>query len=101
MPNVWLQARGEAMQRAADTEGAQSGMVAVIGLDAAAVEGICKEAAQRTGELIGIANYLASGNYAVSGSRAACEAVREIAPAHGARMAVPLAVAGAFHTQVG
>ena len=50
------------------------------------------------GKPIAIANYLVDGNYAVSGAIEACEAVKEIAPTMGARMAVPLAVAGAFHT---
>lgn len=89
-------ARGEAMQAAADAD--RSGMVAVIGLDVAAVEKVCEEARAKSGKPVSIANYLVDGNYAVSGAFEACEAVKEIAPALGARMAVPLAVAGAFHT---
>ena len=89
-------ARGEAMQAAADAD--KSGMVAVIGLDVAAVEKICEEARAKSGKPVTIANYLVDGNYAVSGAMEACEAVKEIAAASGARMAVPLAVAGAFHT---
>lgn len=73
-------------------------MVAVIGLDAAAVEKLCLEAAATSGKQVCIANYLVDGNYAVSGAAEACEVVRQIAPGYGARMAVPLAVAGAFHT---
>jgi [acyl-carrier-protein] S-malonyltransferase len=41
---------------------------------------------------------LIDGNYAVSGATEACDAVKEIAPTMGARMAVSLSVAGAFHT---
>lgn len=89
-------ARGEAMQAAADAT--KSGMVSVVGLDVATVEKICQEAAAKSGKQISIANYLVDGNYAVSGSIEACQAVLEIAPTMGARMAVPLAVAGAFHT---
>lgn len=89
-------ARGEAMQAAADAS--QTGMVAVIGLSAVEVEKICEAARAKTGEFVAIANYLVDGNYAVSGSKLACDAVREIAPTMGARMALPLAVAGAFHT---
>lgn len=84
------------MQAASDA--CQSGMVAVVGLDSVAVQKICEAAAARSGEPIGIANYLSEGNYAVSGGKAACAAVIELAPSMGARMAVPLAVAGAFHT---
>jgi len=89
-------ARGEAMQAAADAS--ESGMVAIIGLDVATVSLICEEAAAKSGEPISIANYLVDGNYAVSGAKAACVAAAEIAPSKGARMAVPLSVAGAFHT---
>eukprot|EP01038_Epipyxis_sp_PR26KG_P004741 gene4741-6652_t len=89
-------ARGEAMQAAADSS--KSGMVAIVGLDIATVEKICTEASTKSGKPIVIANYLVDGNYAISGAKEACEAAVEIAPGFGARMAVPLAVAGAFHT---
>ena len=39
------------------------------------------------------------GWWAISGSNAACERAAEMAPAMGAK-AVPLAVAGAFHTEI-
>merc|ERR1719213_603993 len=90
-------ARGEAMQAA--SEAAASGMVSVIGLDSEKVGELCKAAAEATGESVQIANYLCNGNYACSGSKAAVAKVAEIAkPEFKARMAVPLAVAGAFHT---
>lgn len=89
-------ARGEAMQAAADAS--KSGMVAVVGLDIAAVNAICAAATAKSGKPIAIANYLMDGNYAISGAIEACDAAREVAPSMGARMAVPLAVAGAFHT---
>lgn len=89
-------ARGEAMQAAADAS--SSGMVAVVGLDVATVGKICEEAAAKSGKPISIANYLVDGNYAVSGAKEACNVVIEIAPSYNARMAMPLAVAGAFHT---
>jgi len=89
-------ARGEAMQAAADAS--ESGMVAVIGLSKEAVQQICDKAAAQSGQPISIANYLVDGNYAVSGAKEACAAVLQIAPEMGARMALPLSVAGAFHT---
>jgi [acyl-carrier-protein] S-malonyltransferase len=49
-------ARGEAMQEAANAD--KSGMVAVIGLDAATVEKMCVEAAARSGKPVSIANYV-------------------------------------------
>ena len=91
-------ARGEAMQAASDA--AASGMVSVIGLDKEKVGELCAAASEAAGEPIGIANYLCNGNYACSGSMAAVDKVVEMAkPEFKARMAVKLAVAGAFHTE--
>ena len=89
-------ARGEAMQAAADAN--PSGMVAIIGLSKDDVEDLCKKASEKSGEKIVIANYLVDGNYAVSGAKSACSIVKELAPDAGARMAIELSVAGAFHT---
>lgn len=90
-------ARGEAMQAAADA--VESGMVSVVGLDAPKVEELCEEASKMSGKKVQIANYLCKGNYTVSGDKEACATLVEIAkPKFKARMAVPLAVAGAFHT---
>jgi len=85
-----LRVRGEAMQ-AACTE-AESAMVSLIGLDDEAVKAVCEEAG------VEVANYNSPGQTVVSGSKAACETVPEIAKTKGARMAVPLPVAGAFHS---
>lgn len=89
--------RGEAMQAASDA--VDSGMVSVIGLKKDKVAELCEMASEKSGESIQIANYLCTGNYAVSGSSKACDVVTEIAkPEFKARMTVKLAVAGAFHT---
>merc|ERR1719201_2117611 len=89
--------RGEAMQAASDAK--PSGMVSVIGLDKGKVADLCKAASDATGEPVAIANFLCNGNYACSGSMAAVDKVAELAkPEFKARMAVKLAVAGAFHT---
>mmetsp|Transcript_11886 Transcript_11886/g.23049 ORF Transcript_11886/g.23049 Transcript_11886/m.23049 type:complete len:410 (+) Transcript_11886:66-1295(+) len=90
-------ARGEAMQAAADA--VESSMVSVIGLDMGKTEELCKKASDDSGKTVQIANYLCKGNYTVSGAKEACAKLAEIAkPEFKARMAVPLAVAGAFHT---
>lgn len=90
-------ARGEAMQAA--SEATSSGMVSIIGLDAAKVAELCAAAAEETGKPIAIANFLCPGNYACSGAMEAVEAVcAKAKPDFKARMAVKLAVAGAFHT---
>lgn len=91
-------ARGEAMQAASDA--VETGMVSVIGLDKEKVADLCKMAEEKSGGKIQIANFLCNGNYAVSGTIPACEAVDELAkPEFKARMTVKLAVAGAFHTE--
>jgi [acyl-carrier-protein] S-malonyltransferase len=83
------------MQEAADAT--PSGMVSVLLLDRDTVEAIC-QAAQEAGR-IWTANYLCPGNIVLSGENAACERVADLAAEAGGR-AVPLAVAGAFHTEI-
>ena len=87
--------RGEAMQAAADTT--PSGMVSILLMERPQVEQICKEASAHGS--IQIANFLCPGNLVVSGENAACERAAELAVAAGGR-AIPLAVAGAFHTEI-
>ncbi|MFO0975321.1 MAG: ACP S-malonyltransferase [Planctomycetaceae bacterium] len=87
--------RGEAMQAAADAT--PSGMVSILLLDRPQVEKICEEASAHGS--IQIANFLCPGNLVVSGENAACERAAELAVAAGGR-AIPLAVAGAFHTNI-
>jgi [acyl-carrier-protein] S-malonyltransferase len=91
-----VQERGRAMQDAADAT--SSGMVSVLGLERAAVESLCERA--RDGETLEIANLLCPGNIVVSGNTGACERIAELATTAGAIKVVPLAVAGAFHTQL-
>lgn len=91
-----VQKRGAAMQEASDAT--PSGMVSILGLERSEVEALCEKA--RGGETLEIANYLCPGNIVVSGTVAACERVAELAPSMGAMKAVPLAVAGAFHTRI-
>ena len=87
--------RGEAMQAAADAT--PSGMVSILLLEKPQVEQICQEASAHG--IIQIANFLCPGNLVVSGENAACERAAELAVAAGGR-AIPLAVAGAFHTNI-
>ena len=91
-----VQVRGEAMQQAADAT--PSGMVSILGLERAAVEDLCEQA--RDGETLQIANLLCPGNIVISGTNSACERAAEMATAAGAMKALPLAVAGAFHTPI-
>jgi [acyl-carrier-protein] S-malonyltransferase len=90
-----VQQRGEAMQEAADAT--PSGMVSILGMEQAQVETLCNES-RENGEILQVANLLCPGNIVVSGSLAACQRVAERAVQAGAMKAIPLAVAGAFHT---
>lgn len=91
-----VQERGSAMQAAADA--VPSGMVSILGLERPQVEELCAQA--RQGETLEVANLLCPGNIVVSGATGACERAAELAPKIGAMKAIPLAVAGAFHTQI-
>lgn len=94
---VWLvQKRGEAMQDASDAT--PGGMVSILGMERSQVELICDQA--RQGEILQVANLLCPGNIVISGALRACERAAEIATQMGAMKAVPLAVAGAFHTPI-
>lgn len=88
--------RGDAMQEASDAT--PSGMVSILGLERSQVEQLCEKA--RGGEVLQIANILCPGNIVISGTNSACERAAELAGPAGAIKAVPLAVAGAFHTSI-
>ncbi|GJM26123.1 MAG: malonyl CoA-acyl carrier protein transacylase [Phycisphaerae bacterium] len=85
--------RGQLMQAAADA--ADSGMVSLIGVDEAQAKTICDEAAQ--GGVLSPANLNCPGQIVISGDQAACDRSVEVASEKGFR-AVPLKVAGAFHS---
>ena len=90
-----VQRRGEAMQGAADAT--PSGMVSLLLMDREKVEGVCREAS--SAGLVRIANYLCPGNIVLSGEKSACARAAELAQQAGGK-SVPLAVAGAFHTEI-
>lgn len=92
-----VQERGKAMQAAADAT--PSSMLSILGLKTARIEQLC-DRARVNGEILQVANLLCPGNVVVSGHKAACGRVAEMAVAEGAMKAVPLAVAGAFHTPI-
>ncbi len=92
-----VQLRGQAMQAAADQT--VGGMVSVLGLDRDVVQSVCDQA-RVDGEVLQIANLLCKGNIVVSGGEKSCQAVEAIATEAGAMKCIPLAVAGAFHTDM-
>jgi [acyl-carrier-protein] S-malonyltransferase len=88
--------RGAAMQAAADAS--SSGMVSILGLEPDAVRSLVDQC--RGGDVLVVANYLCPGNIVISGSLPACERAAEAAAAAGAMKAIPLKVAGAFHSSL-
>lgn len=86
--------RGAAMQAAA-TAG-PSGMIAIMGLDEPAANKLCQSAAGDG--VLTCANFNAPGQIVLSGSVEACKRAEEMAKDHGASGAIPLKVAGAFHS---
>ncbi len=90
-----VQRRGQLMQAAATA--IPSGMVSVLGLDPAQIEAVCREAAPAG--LIGPANFNCPGQIVLSGTQAACDAVVPLIEKAGGR-AIPLKVAGAFHSAI-
>ncbi len=86
--------RGAAMQAASDSP--RSGMVSLLGADRATAENVAT-AARGDGVLV-VANVNAPGQIVLSGDLAACGRVPAAAKELGVRRAIPLAVAGAFHS---
>lgn len=82
--------RGRFMQDAC--EATRGGMAAVLGMDEAACRAVCAEAG------VSLANLNCPGQLVISGAADSIEAACELARAHGARRAVPLPVAGAYHS---
>jgi len=93
---VLVQKRGNAMQGAADAS--DGGMVSIIGLDEEKVGQLVAEAAQ--GEVLSAVNFNCPGQIVVSGAKSACQRAEKLAEKYGAMKAVPLKVAGAFHTEM-
>jgi len=88
--------RGRLMQEAVPA--GQGAMAAVIGLDDAAVEAACSEAAQ--GEVVAAVNYNSPGQVVIAGSSGAVERAIEACKAAGAKRAMPLPVSAPFHTEL-
>jgi [acyl-carrier-protein] S-malonyltransferase len=88
--------RGELMAEAGD---AQAGtMAAILGLDGALVEAACAEiVAEGTGTVVA-ANFNSPGQVVISGTPDAVEAAMARCKERGAKRAIRLPVAGAFHS---
>ncbi len=82
--------RGRFMQEAC--EATQGGMAAIIGLDEAATREVCAQAG------VELANLNCPGQIVISGAADKMNAACELAKAKGAKRALPLNVAGAYHS---
>lgn len=85
--------RGELMAAAHD-----GGMAAIIGLDEAPLEAVCREASAAAGAPVVIANYNAPGQLVISGASSAVERACALAKERGAKRALPLKVSAGFHS---
>jgi len=84
--------RGRFMQEAC--EATRGGMTAIIGLDEALAREICAEAG------VELANLNCPGQIVISGELEKIDRARELARAKGAKKALPLPVAGAYHSSL-
>lgn len=84
--------RGRFMQEACDAT--QGGMAAVIGLDEEPTRQVCEEAG------VELANLNCPGQLVISGESARIQKACELAKSRGAKRALPLAVAGAYHSRL-
>lgn len=82
--------RGRFMQEACDAT--RGGMAAIIGLDEEPTRAVCEEAG------VTLANLNCPGQIVISGDADRIPAAVELARARGARKAIPLPVAGAYHS---
>lgn len=87
-----VRARGRFMQEAC--EATRGAMAAVIGLDEAATREVCREAG------VELANLNCPGQIVISGPSEKMAPACELAKARGAKRALPLPVAGAYHSQL-
>ncbi|MBI3002779.1 MAG: ACP S-malonyltransferase [candidate division NC10 bacterium] len=88
--------RGEFMQEAVAV--GVGTMAALIGLEVAAVQAVCGEAADAG--VVEVANLNAPDQIVIAGERAAVERAVALAKARGAKRAVPLPVSAPFHCRL-
>ncbi len=84
--------RGRFMQEACEVT--KGGMAAIIGLEEAATREVCHQAD------VELANINCPGQLVISGESSKITAACELAKARGAKKAIPLSVAGAYHSRL-
>ncbi len=90
--------RALAMQAAC--EACPGTMAAVIGLEDAQIESICREVSEETGKVVICANYNCPGQLVISGEREGVEVACNRLKEAGAKRALVLPVGGAFHSPI-
>jgi [acyl-carrier-protein] S-malonyltransferase len=80
------------MQEACDAT--HGGMASILGLDEAVLAGVCAETE------VDIANINSPGQIVISGDQEKIAKAVELAKARGAKRAIPLVVAGAYHSRL-
>ncbi|MEQ8764117.1 MAG: ACP S-malonyltransferase [Planctomycetota bacterium] len=88
--------RGQFMQEASEAK--PSGMSSLMGLEREQAEAVCREAS--SAGIVQVANLNSPGQIVISGELAALDRADELAKEAGARRAIRLKVAGAFHSPV-
>ncbi|WP_029917794.1 ACP S-malonyltransferase [Pelobacter seleniigenes] len=88
--------RGTFMQEAVPV--GTGAMAAVIGIDAAELDQLCREAAQ--GDAVAPANFNSPGQIVIAGHAAAVERALELAKERGAKRAMLLPVSAPFHSSL-
>ncbi len=86
--------RGRLMQSVGSVGGEASGMAAVIGLDADALQQVCAECD------VDVANYNAPDQTVISGLQSNLARAGEAAKQAGAKRVIPLSVSAAFHSRL-
>jgi [acyl-carrier-protein] S-malonyltransferase len=87
-----VQARGRFMQEACETT--RGSMASIIGMEEAALQEVCREAD------VDIANINSPGQIVISGHTDNIARAVQLARARGAKRAIPLVVAGAYHSRL-
>jgi [acyl-carrier-protein] S-malonyltransferase len=87
-----VQKRGRFMQEACDAT--RGGMASVLGLDEAILAEVCRETE------VDIANINSPGQIVISGDQDKVGKAVELAKTRGAKRAIPLVVAGAYHSRL-
>jgi len=96
-----VQLRGRSMQEAAEEN--PGAMVSILGLDEPGAQKLCqavRAAVDEADVVIEAVNFNCPGQIVLSGTSPACVRAAELAEEYGASRAIPLKVAGAFHTKM-